>query len=415
MFSAIKSFIVRVGVEDADDAATRSKKNTLTLASLFGASSLVFWAGWMFYFKEPSAGTLWLVYAGFLFTVLVLWGITKKGFHIAGAAFIISLLVFPLILGLIIGTYAGFGGAWYAILTMLAAYIYYPGNFRMFFAAAIITVFAGLSFDAFSVPTKNFPPLFYSILYGASFMVLGGITVMMLIQVMRERDLAYRKIHDEREKADSLLRNILPAKIVSRLKHGEEVIADQLDQVSVLFADIVGFTPLSSRMSAVELVELLDEVFSHIDALVEKYGLEKIKTIGDCYMAASGVPLSRSDHASAITAMALEFRDYAVHNSFRGHKLSFRIGINSGDLVAGVIGKKKFAYDLWGDTVNTASRMESHGLENIIQVTESTYNLVKDDFICEFRGKIEVKGKGQIAVYKVECRAYETAALKASF
>ncbi len=401
MFSAIKSFIVRIGVEDNDDAATRLKKNTLTLASLFGASSLVFWAGWMFYFREPAAGMLWLVYAGFLFTVLLFWGITKKGFHIAGAAFIISLLVFPFMLGLIIGTYAGFGGAWYAILTMLAAYIYYPDHFKTFFAAAIITVLAGLFFDAFSVPTKNFPPIFYSILYGASFLVLGGITVMMLIQVMRQRDLAYRNIHDEREKADSLLRNILPVKIVSRLKQGEQVIADQLEQVSVLFADIVGFTPLSSRMSPVELVELLDDVFSHIDLLVEKYGLEKIKTIGDCYMVASGVPLSRPDHAIAITAMALEFRDYALNNSFRGHKLSFRIGINSGELVAGVIGKKKFAYDLWGDTVNTASRMESHGLENAIQITSSTFRLIGNEFHCEPRGMIQVKGKGSMEVYKV--------------
>jgi adenylate cyclase len=135
--------------------------------------------------------------------------------------------------------------------------------------------------------------------------------------------------------------------------------------------------------------------------LVEKYGLEKIKTIGDCYMVAAGVPRLRSDHAHILTRLALDIRDYVSQHEFRGKRLTFRIGLNSGPVIAGVIGHKKFIYDLWGDAVNTASRMESHGTGGFIQITEATYELIKDDFICEPRGIVNVKGKGDMNVWYV--------------
>jgi guanylate cyclase len=154
-------------------------------------------------------------------------------------------------------------------------------------------------------------------------------------------------------------------------------------------------------MEPTELVELLNEVFSYFDLLIDKHGLEKIKTIGDCYMAASGVPRPRADHAQVLTRVALEMRDYVSQHEFQGRKLSFRIGINSGPVVAGVIGRKKFIYDLWGDVVNTASRMESHGQGGRIQITRDTYELVKHDFVCEPRGTVNVKGKGDMEVWFV--------------
>ncbi len=154
-------------------------------------------------------------------------------------------------------------------------------------------------------------------------------------------------------------------------------------------------------MTPTEIVELLNEVFSHFDTLVDKYGLEKIKTIGDCYMVAAGVPRPRADHAQALTRMALEMRDYVSGREFHGRRLAFRIGLNSGPVVAGVIGRKKFIYDLWGDAVNTASRMESHGQGGIIQITRATYELVKDEFVCEPRGTMNVKGKGEMEVWFV--------------
>jgi guanylate cyclase len=149
-------------------------------------------------------------------------------------------------------------------------------------------------------------------------------------------------------------------------------------------------------------VELLNEIFTRFDALVEKYGLEKIKTVGDCYMVASGVPRPRPDHAQALARLALEMRDYLSRTTFPTNRpVNFRIGLNSGPVLAGVIGRKKFIYDLWGDAVNTASRMESHGAGGVVQITRATYELIKDEFVCEPRGTVNVKGKGEMEVWQV--------------
>jgi adenylate cyclase len=201
------------------------------------------------------------------------------------------------------------------------------------------------------------------------------------------------------DKSDRLLLNILPEEIASILKDGTRTIADYHAEASILFADVANFTPMSAGMTPGELVELLNEVFSDFDALVEKYDVEKIKTIGDCYMVAAGVPHARPDHAHILAQMALSMRDLVNQRCFGGRQLSFRIGINSGPVVAGVIGRKKFIYDLWGDTVNTASRMESQGLAGQVQVTEATYQLLQHDFSLEERGAVYVKGKGEMKVY----------------
>lgn len=201
------------------------------------------------------------------------------------------------------------------------------------------------------------------------------------------------------DQSESLLRNILPDQIAVRLKSSPGMIADGFAEASVLFADVAGFTPMSQTMAPAEIVSLLDEVFSGFDLLVEERGLEKIKTIGDAYMVAAGVPVKRPDHAVAICDLALEMRDYVADRDFQGRRLSFRMGINSGPVVAGIIGRRKFSYDLWGDSVNTASRMESFGSAGHIQVTEATVRLVEDEFVCEPRGVIEVKGKGPMPVW----------------
>jgi guanylate cyclase len=204
------------------------------------------------------------------------------------------------------------------------------------------------------------------------------------------------------QKSETLLLNILPKEIAAILKNESRTIADHYDEASVLFADMVGFTPLSAQLPPVEMVELLNEVFSFFDSLLDKYGVEKIRTIGDSYMVASGVPRGRSDHAQALAYMALEMRDYIASHTFRNNqRVNFRIGINSGSMIAGVIGRRKFVYDVWGDAVNIASRMESHGLGGAVQITQSTYQLIKDEFTCEPRGTVNVKGKGEMEVWLV--------------
>ncbi|HFE44761.1 MAG TPA: response regulator [Nannocystis exedens] len=218
---------------------------------------------------------------------------------------------------------------------------------------------------------------------------------------LRDRERAYiKKLRIEQERSDQLLLNILPRPIANRLKEGQRQIADYFPDVTVLFCDLVGFTQISERLPPAELVAMLNKIFSMFDLLVEKHGLEKIKTIGDEYMIAGGLPMPRKDHAAAVAEMALDMlavmdRFNTKHNT----NVRIRVGLNCGPVTAGVIGTKKFAYDLWGDTVNLASRMESHGIANAIQVTEETYRRLRHRFAFQRRGIIHVKGKGALCTY----------------
>ncbi len=212
-------------------------------------------------------------------------------------------------------------------------------------------------------------------------------------------------LEKEHERSESLLHNILPKAIANRLKDEKKTIADAFAQASVLFCDIVGFTTYSSGSPPEKVVSMLNDIFSRFDDLAEKHGLEKIKTIGDAYMVAAGIPKERPDHAQAIADMALDMLETVKRfNATTGSTLQVRIGINSGPVVAGVIGKKKFIYDLWGDTVNTASRMESFGVPGEIQVTEATAALLGTNYVTEKRGTVDVKGKGPIVVYLLKGR-----------
>jgi adenylate cyclase len=209
-----------------------------------------------------------------------------------------------------------------------------------------------------------------------------------------------RAREQEQAKSERLLLNVLPAPVAARLKEQEGIIADDFPSVTVLFADLVGFTPLSERLSAAELVSLLDQVFARWDVLVAELQVEKIKTIGDAYMVAAGIPIPRDDHADAIAELALRMGPELARCSVAaGLPLQVRIGIDTGPVVAGVIGRAKFIYDLWGDTVNTASRMESHALPGTIQVTERVYELLRHRFDLQARGMVEVKGKGPMTSY----------------
>ncbi len=207
-------------------------------------------------------------------------------------------------------------------------------------------------------------------------------------------------IEQKNAENERLLLNILPGVIAERLKDGEKSIADGFAEVTVLFGDVVGFTAFSSHTPAVELVSLLNDLFSRFDAASQRHGIEKIKTIGDCYMAVCGLPTARPDHAHVMTEMALDMlRVLAEFNRDRGTNLQLRIGLNSGPVVAGVIGSIKFIYDLWGDTVNLASRMESTGVPGAIQVSESVYQKLRGKYPFEERGPIEVKGKGKLSTW----------------
>ncbi len=235
----------------------------------------------------------------------------------------------------------------------------------------------------------------------ASWLVMAaGVAMFAAYQTNLRDRLAFAaqyRLDEERARSDRLLRNVLPGPIADRLMAGEARIADRFEAATVLFADLVGFTTLAARLTPEALVAALDEVFSAFDDIAARHGLEKIKTIGDAYLVVGGVPTPREDHAVAVAHMALEMRALIAAQRFgAGHQLELRIGLHSGPLVAGVIGKQKFIYDLWGDTVNTASRMESSGVASAIQVTGDTEALLRGRFTLEPRGKIAVKGKGEL-------------------
>ena len=223
---------------------------------------------------------------------------------------------------------------------------------------------------------------------------------------LRDREQAFTvQLQAEKSKSDALLLNILPASIVERMRQGEVGIADRFPEATILFSDLVGFTSLASRSSPGQIIEILNNLFSSFDALAKRLRLEKIKTIGDAYMVAGGLPQQQPDHALAVADMALGMIEAVRQIGARfGENLEARIGIHSGEVVAGIIGQHRFIYDVWGDTVNTASRLESSGLPNRIQISEATYQRVSDKFHCELRGPVDVKGKGAMLTYFLGAR-----------
>jgi class 3 adenylate cyclase len=252
-------------------------------------------------------------------------------------------------------------------------------------------------------------PLFVSSIFQVSVSLIGMFAAYSLERALREDFLKERLLEAEREKSERLLLNVLPAPIAERLRDKPEAIADAFKDVTVLFVDLVAFTPLTQRIKAASMVKLLNHIFSLFDQLAEKHGVEKIKTIGDAYMVAAGVPEPRTDHTKAIAEMALDMLDVAEMVTMPdGEPLRIRIGMASGGpVVAGVIGTKKFIYDLWGDVVNTASRMESHGIPGAIQVSESTYRRLKAGYVFKERGVIDVKGKGPMRTYLLLGRRFQ--------
>lgn len=237
---------------------------------------------------------------------------------------------------------------------------------------------------------------------GTAIALLGGYATELHA---RREFMLRRQVAAERERAEHLLLNVLPEPIARRLEAGAGTIADRFDQCSVLFGDVVGFTELASHLGPEDTVSFLSRVFTAFDELADLHGLEKIKTIGDAYMVVGGVPTAKADHATAIAEMALDMLDAVARvNQEDGLDLMIRIGIASGPVVAGVIGSRKFAYDLWGDTVNTASRMESHGIPGTIQVTEPVYRRLREGYEFQQRGEIEIKGKGSMTTYFLKGR-----------
>jgi adenylate cyclase len=297
------------------------------------------------------------------------------------------------------------GGVLFWGIAGLAGFFAFLDNrsaFTLFFVY-ILLIIVSVYFAPYFRTENNLPPLMVRISTIGQLISVSTVVLLMLKFYISQLKVARVAVQAEKAKSETLLLNILPEVIATRLRDGEKIIADAFDEVSVLFADIVGFTPMSVVMSPRESVVMLNEIFSAFDRLALKHGVEKIRTIGDGYMAVAGAPVPQPDHAQRIVQMALDMQKFMRDRAIKkdGDALQMRIGINSGVAVAGIVGTTKFHYDLWGDAVNTASRMESLGKPDNIQIAEPTYLLVKDIFNCLSRGLIEIKGKGSMNTWFV--------------
>ena len=394
----ITARLALVGADPEDDADLRARKVLLVLISVLILPVAALWGVLYLAFGSP-VGVVPLLYFGVLLGAIAVFSRTRD-FPLLLRVGQVDILLAPTLSMIPLGGFLNSGGVGlWGILAPLGALVFSEvgSAARWYVAYLVVFLGSGIVGEVIGPIWSPLPGWFTTTMLALNIAVGGTIVFTLLAVFASQRRDALASLRQEQAKAENLLLNILPRSIAERLKAQAQPIADQFASASILFADVVDFTPWSERLPPAAVVGYLDHLFSHFDELAERYGLEKIKTIGDCYMVAAGVPTARADHARALALMALDMLD--AMRSDKGVGLELRVGINSGPVVAGVIGRKRFLYDLWGDAVNTASRMESHGTPGRIQITRATYELLADEFDCESRGTIAVKGKGAVEAW----------------
>jgi adenylate cyclase len=393
--------LMLVGADPRDDEDMRARKALLVRISVLILPVAALWGALYLALGSP-VGVAPLVYFAVLLGALVVFARTRDFPSLLRVGQVDILLAPTLSMSLLGGFLDSGGVGLWGILAPLAALVFSDvrSAIRWYVAYVVVFLGSGIAGEIIGPIWEPLPGWFTSTMLALNIAVGGTIVFTLLATFARQRAEALAALRLEQAKAENLLLNILPRSIADRLKAQDQPIADQVESASILFADVADFTPWSERLSPAEVVGYLDHLFRDFDDLAERYGVEKIKTIGDAYMVAAGVPTSRPDHARALALMALDMLETMRSDDEVGRLgLDLRVGINSGPVVAGVIGRKRFLYDLWGDAVNTASRMESHGAPGRIQITRATYELLADEFECEPRGPIAVKGKGEIETW----------------
>lgn len=395
--------MARIGADPDDSDEVRLQKTLLTLGSFLFIAAGALWGILYFSFGEYIAGSIPLGYAIFssLSVIAFHWTHSYRPFLFTQ---LLLILFLPFLLMIALGGFIRSSAViLWSLLSPLGAMLFdEPRRALRWLAAYLCLAVVSGYFEFHPLIISSLSPSTITVFFILNIGTVSAIAIFLLAYFVGEKNRLFTLLRGEQAKSENLLLNILPKEIAAILKNESRTIADHYTEASILFADMVGFTPLSAKLAPVEMVELLNEAFSYFDSLVDKYVVEKIRTIGDSYMVASGVPRRRADHAQALVYMALDMRDFINTHHFRnGQQVSFRIGLSSGPVIGGVIGKRKFVYDVWGDAVNVASRMESHGLGGTVQITRATYELIKDEFVCEPRGTLDVKGKGEMEVWLV--------------
>ena len=388
-------WLASLGVSDADSDETRGQKVALTLAASTVTALSVSWVGTYFALGLYQAAAIPLAYQVISLATLAVFARTKSyGFFRVTQAVLMTSL--PFLLQWSLGGYvASSAVSLWAIVAVFGTVFFFSvdESIPWFLAFALLSVVSGVIEPTLASNAAPMPDAVRFAFFVLNVMGVALTAYLLLQYAVRARDRAFAR-------SEGLLLNVLPRTIAERLKRSRGVIAESHPDVTVLFADVVAFTPFTERTAPEQVVGVLDDIFSAFDHLAQRHGLEKIKTIGDSYMVAAGLPVARADHAEAMIRMAIDM--LAAFTQLCGAlslDLAIRIGMESGPVVAGVIGRHKFSYDLWGDTVNTASRMEAYGLAGRIQVGLGTYQRLRESFRFEPRGEIDVKGKGRLSAY----------------
>jgi class 3 adenylate cyclase len=390
-----------LGVTDEDAEDEQLQKATITLAAALISTMSIVWVATYWSLGLWRSGAIPFTYQLVTVIGLATFARTKRLAPFRSVQ-LSMMLVLPFLLQISLG---GFGtssavGLW-AFIAPLGALLFQGVRRAMpwFVAFACGTIACGV-LEPYLRGEGDIPTSIVIAFYVLNVLGVSATVFLVLRYFMRERERILDALRVEQDRSERLLLNVLPAAIAQRLKKQPGAIAEGFRSVTVLFADIVGFTVFAEAREPDEVVAVLNELFSGFDELADRYGVEKIKTIGDAYMAVAGLPLPRTDHEAAIADMALAMRDeVARFNADTGRELAIRVGIASGPVVAGVIGNRKFSYDVWGDTVNVASRMESHGVVGGIQVTRAVMEALRDRYELEERGSVDVKGKGPTTTY----------------
>jgi adenylate cyclase len=395
MIAALRDRVLSIGADEADSSELRFRKRLLVGIALFILPVGSLW-GCLYWLvgEEGVALTPWAYVAGSIISLVVF--ARNRNFAFLRTAQFTLILVAPALGTIMLGGLDDSSSVivWSFLAPLGAVAFDRPRRAWPWFAAFVFTIVATLALSEVVRPEgANLPSGFVGTFDVLNIVAVSLVAMMLLVTFARGREIAQARV-------EALLLNILPEEVAQRLQAEPHAIADHFDAASILFADVVDFTPLASGLDAREVVGMLDRLFTSFDDLVDRFEVEKIKTIGDCYMVAAGVPRPRPDHAHALAGLALEMRNCA-RTSLPGSDLRLRIGISSGPVVAGVIGRRRFLYDLWGDTVNMASRMESHGTSDEIQITRPTWELLRDDFVTERVGVVDVKGKGAVETWRL--------------
>jgi adenylate cyclase len=415
--------LVNLGVQPTDSSLERTAKASMTLAALLLGSFAGAWTLAYFLLDLTSAALIVLAYQAILLLALGLFVLTKSFARFRLMTLSLH-LVTPIAVQVALGGFHQSSGvALWSLVAPLGAVLAYGsrGSIR-WFAAYVVLVGASAAVDAGRVTSgTHVPTVAVATFFVANIVGVSAVVYFLLRYFVRERDRTMRALAEqhlllaeEQRRSESLLLNILPAPVAERLKQHDGIIADRIPEVSVLFADIVGFTEWSERRPPARVVEMLNRLFTAFDELADVWGLEKIKTIGDAYMLAGGLHAQR-DHTLAVAHMARAMQqEVRRQRAAAGFALDLRIGIATGPVVAGVIGRSRFAYDMWGDTVNMASRMESTGTAGAIQISQTAYEKLRGDFRFQRREHVMVKGKGKVTTYILLGERSDAAATEAT-